>query len=69
MAPKENSEDEKISDDERLDTDSEEPTGLPSAFSDSDEEDNGDGAEDKTCRWPGPRETGSQLKLGRNQDE
>jgi RNA polymerase primary sigma factor len=46
MASKEKSDDEKMSDDERLDTDSEEPTGLPNAFSDSDDEDNGNGAEE-----------------------
>jgi RNA polymerase primary sigma factor len=42
----EDSEDGKTPDDERLDSDSEEPTGLPNAFADSEDEDNGDSDEE-----------------------
>jgi RNA polymerase primary sigma factor len=46
MASKEKNDDEKMSDDDRLETESEEPKGLPNAFADSDDDDNGNGAEE-----------------------
>ena len=42
MAPKDKSNDEKTPDEERLDSDAEESTGLPNAFAGSGDEDNGE---------------------------
>ena len=46
MASKEKKDDEKMSDDDRLEPETEEPKGLPNAFAASGDDDNGNGAEE-----------------------